>query len=371
MQFNQLWSLVGAASWLFSDIVCAKTYTIPNSANPGSQNIEYIAKATEFDGQKITPYPNSNSYEWWYFDAVSSTTQESVTIVFFETLGTTFPTSSDSYLSIQFAGTLEDGSYFIYAVPAKNTSVATVTTSGNGASGVWQDTGFSFEGSSTMTKYTVEVDNDEFGIYGTFVLNSVSPAHGPCGPACAGANEKLFNHVGWANAVPDANTVVNMTVNGSALQFNGYGYHDKNWGDTVFTDVVQSWYWGHGRLGPYSIVWFDALDTSGVEHTSGYITKGSTVIESSCASGSVVARPYGANADYPPQPSSGVPTGFDITFNTGTIGTVQVQATVETIQIPGVAGTTYGRYIGPLSGTVAGKNYTGTALFEQFKFASS
>jgi hypothetical protein len=105
---------------------------------------------------------------------VSSTTSESVTIVFFETLNSAFPTGSDSFLSIQFAGTLEDGSFFVFPVPASNTSVATVVTSGDGASGVWGDTGFSFTGSSTMTKYTVEIDNAEYGISGTFVLNTVS-----------------------------------------------------------------------------------------------------------------------------------------------------------------------------------------------------
>jgi hypothetical protein len=178
-------------------------------------------------------------------------------------------------------------------------------------------------------------------------------------------------HVGWANAVPDANAVVNMTVNGAPLQFSGYGYHDKNWGDVPFTQAVQSWYWGHGRLGPYSIVWFDALDTTGKEYTSGYVTKGSTVLESSCSTGAVVVRPYGSNADYPPVPSSGVPTGFNIKFKLGLLGTLDVNAAVQAIQIPGGAGSTYGRYIGPLTGTLGGVKYTGTALFEQFKFALS
>ena len=105
---------------------------------------------------------------------MSSTTLQSVTIVFFETLTSSFPTGSDSYLSLQFAGTHADGTLFVYAVPAKDFSVATVVTSGDGASGVWQDTGFSFTGNPTATKYTVEIDNAEFGIFGTFVITSVS-----------------------------------------------------------------------------------------------------------------------------------------------------------------------------------------------------
>jgi hypothetical protein len=109
----------------------------------------------------------------WYFDAVSSTTLQSVTIVFFETLTTSFPTGSDSYLSLQFAGTHADGTFFVFAVPAKDFSVAKIVTSGDGASGDWQDTGFKFTGNSAATKYTVTINNAEFGIFGNFVITSV------------------------------------------------------------------------------------------------------------------------------------------------------------------------------------------------------
>jgi hypothetical protein len=33
--------------------------------------------------------------------------------------------------------------------------------------------------------------------------------------------------MGWANAVPDADAVVNMTIDGLPLMFEGIGYHDK------------------------------------------------------------------------------------------------------------------------------------------------
>lgn len=110
----------------------------------------------------------------WYFDAVSTTTSESVTIVFFETLPSAFITGIDSFLSLQFAGTRADGSNFVYAIPASDTSVANVTTSGDGALGVWGTTGFNFTGNPTATKYTVTIDNAEFGVKGTFTITSVS-----------------------------------------------------------------------------------------------------------------------------------------------------------------------------------------------------
>ena len=177
----------------------------------------------------------------------------------------------------------------------------------------------------------------------------------------------MLPHIGWANAVPDSNAEVNMYINGTALSFNGYGYHDKNWGDIPFTEATSSWYWGHGRLGPYSIVWFDALDWSGNEYVSGYVTKGSTVLEASCTSGAVTVRPYGANSAYPPIAGTNPPTGYDINFNLGSAGTFNVTSVVAGVQI---LVPNYGRYIGPISGTIGGVNYTGTALYEEFKFKS-
>ena len=72
----------------------------------------------------------------------------------------------------------------------------------------------------------------------------------------------VMPHVGWSNAVPGAGTHVSLDVRGTRLEFDGFGYHDKNWGDIPFAEAVQSWYWGHAQLGPYTLVWFDALATA-------------------------------------------------------------------------------------------------------------
>lgn len=64
MKFNQLFSFLSFSSLLTFNTVYATTYKVPNHANTGAQTVEYTAKSSEFDGQKITPYPNSQSYEW-------------------------------------------------------------------------------------------------------------------------------------------------------------------------------------------------------------------------------------------------------------------------------------------------------------------
>lgn len=106
-------------------------------------------------------------------------------------------------------------------------------------------------------------------------------------------------HIGWANAIPDANATADFTVSGKKLQFDGYGYHDKNWADQPFAANVHSWYWGHGRLGPYSIVWFDVVGADGNEYISSYAALNGQIIATSCSPGSIMVRPTGRNSQYP------------------------------------------------------------------------
>lgn len=150
-------------------------WKIPNHPNSDKQLVEWTARADQFDGPKILAYPNASSYEWWYFDAVSATDNQSVTVIFLESTPTSFLNPVGTFLNLQFVGTFANGSSFIFGVPLDNCTVATVTTSGDGASGVWGNSGFSFAGNEAATQYLVEVDNAEFGISGSMLVTSVCP----------------------------------------------------------------------------------------------------------------------------------------------------------------------------------------------------
>ena len=58
--------------------------------------------------------------------------------------------------------------------------------------------------------------------------------------------------------------------------------HPQNWGDQPFVDNVESWLWGHGRLGPYSIVWFDLVHPNGTQYLSAYASQSGTIVSSQC-----------------------------------------------------------------------------------------
>lgn len=127
---------------------------------------------------------------------------------------------------------------------------------------------------------------------------------------------------------------------------------------------TSQWYWGHAHIGPYSIVWFDALDLVGQEYVSGYVVENGEVLEASCTSQAVVARPWGANSTYPPTVTTGPMEGLGIEFDLGDGRTLVANVTTGTILIE-TAG--YIRTIGTVEGGFEGEaSYTGRALFEEF-----
>jgi hypothetical protein len=138
----------------------------------------------------------------------------------------------------------------------------------------------------------------------------------------------------------------------------------QNWGARSFADNVGSWYWGHGRLGPYSIVWYDALTPAGAEYLSAYVTVGGKIIGSQCSG--ITVRPSGANSTYPPTLTSGDAEGFHIAIDLGTAGTLTVDVSR---QVTLVNTTAYKRWTGSLRGGIEGsETWWGAALYEQFAF---
>ncbi|KAJ6535116.1 hypothetical protein B0H19DRAFT_1271765 [Mycena capillaripes] len=306
---------------------------------------------------------NASAFDWWYFDVVATTpgSLASVVVVFFTAPSTTL------YLSVSFP----NGTFLTLPQPFANN--ATVTTEGNGSSGNWSGSGFSWSYSPYLG-YTILIDSLELDVQGSINLTPVSSAHYPCGPAVAGQNMQVGPHIGWANAVPDAASTVGLVVGGTPLAFSGAGYHDKvrkilsrhqipssippphlnrNWSDQPFTENVASWYWGHGRLGPYSIVWFDFLAVNGTEYHSGPSHFGRR------------------ERDLPPHLSTPNPSGYTITLDLGAEGVLDMNVSVI---VPIVSGLDqYTRSVGNITGSLvtvsaSGEELmSGIALFEQFK----
>ncbi|KAK9453370.1 hypothetical protein V1511DRAFT_505523 [Dipodascopsis uninucleata] len=309
------------------------------------------------DAPHVVPI-NQTTYDWWYFDVVSPDAKSGVTFIFMAASEIGFPFSLNVIDSL---------SAFVFVTVNGSTTIGTllstganITSAGNGSSGYWKGTGLSWTGKPDVSRYVVSVDNSLLSLSGTVTFDSVAPGHYPCSPLVAGVSEEAMPHLGWSNVIPDANSVVDLTLKGNSVKFTGYGYHDKNWGDKSFVSVVKSWYWGHGRLGPYSVVFFDSIGTDGKEYVSGYLAKDGEILSTVCSGVSV--RPVGKN--FPPTLLDGAPTAFSISFELESGETVDISVNIVTTVSNAVL--TY-RWLGTMNGTV-GKSemYSGACTMDSF-----
>ncbi|KAJ6561271.1 hypothetical protein B0H10DRAFT_1966618 [Mycena sp. CBHHK59/15] len=346
-------------------------YHIPSALQNTSSQAQFISSSTGPDAPKVHPI-NGSAFDWWYFDVVSTDSLASVVVVFYTTSAAAFPFLGplNSAVVAQISGSFANGTLFTAMVEG---DAATVEVKENsGTSGAWHGTGFTWM-FDPASGYSISIDAPEIGVVGTISFKSAAPAHYPCGPVAVGQNLEVGPNIGWANAIPDAVSAVHLTVNGTKLAFTGAGYHDKNWSDQIFQQNVASWYWGHGRVGAYSIVWFDFLALNGTEYVSAYVAKGGKIVAASCEATSIRVRPTGQNATYPPVISTGNPSGYNISLALSEHWALELNVSVV-LQVASTPGPVYTRSLGTISGSVvpvgggvAKESMTGVALFEQFK----
>ncbi|KAH7355361.1 hypothetical protein BKA65DRAFT_524914 [Rhexocercosporidium sp. MPI-PUGE-AT-0058] len=305
---------------------------------------------------------NGSAWDWWYFDAVSYSADQTISVVFTISEPANFAAQGffNQTTFVQIQAQFTNGTRYVNLVPAK---LASIRTEGEGSWGQFVETGISWEGTADLSKYVVTFDDSTLGIKGNITLDSIALPHYPCGPLCSNENLEIGPTVGWANAIPDANASVNLNFFGTDMIFEGSGYHDKNWGSIPFSVSVRNWYWGHARVGPYSLVWFDFLDPEGNESSSGYLYNSTTqsIVAASCSS--LKARPTGQNSTYPPTNMHAMPEGFHIEFDIegGAVFEIDVTNDIETLDL-GVQG--YTRWIGACTGGVRGEVFEhGIALF--------
>lgn len=124
-------------------------------------------------------------------------------------------------------------------------------------------------------------------------IDQIAPAHYPCTTNLADGNHlEIAPHIGWSNAMPAASTVGEFEIfGGEKFTVNGFGYHDKNWGDAPFLAAISSWYWGHAHFGPWTVVFFNGTTATGEPFADAYVAKDGKVIVSSCEKGSALVDP--------------------------------------------------------------------------------
>ncbi|KFZ08170.1 hypothetical protein V501_06075 [Pseudogymnoascus sp. VKM F-4519 (FW-2642)] len=331
----------------------------------GLSQVQFTSCPSQADGPRIFPL-NATTFDWWYFDAVSSDGTQAFTVIFF--------TSSAIGFSFDFFSTVDPLNVWVFATFADGTPPAvfpvpavsvTTTTNGDGASGDWKGSGISFKGAPDLSSYVVNLNNPLIGLTGTFTLKSRGPGHYNCGPLGPGQDEQSLPNIGWVNVMPGADAVVDVKVLGKPLKFTGHGYHDKNWGDVPFISALKSWYWGHASVGGYDLVFFDMIDPSGANKVGGYALKDGQVVASTCTTG-VKIRPI--DTPYPPTIFTTVPKALtlNMTLDDGSHLDAVLTQTSTQVNI-GI----YVRWVGTIEATIGGVTATGAALWEQFAVSAT
>jgi hypothetical protein len=207
------------------DIKRQEPVVISSTAIEGDITAHFTSSYYGLDAPQLSAV-NSTSFDWWYFDAVSTDLKSSLVIVFYTALVSAFPflpVSTDVTTVGIYVGFPNGTTSSTYL----NAEDAIVKPSQQGSSGVYQGTGASWTGTGDDSEYIVTIDSSATGICGTFTLKSTAPAHYPCGPVEPGQNLQVGPNIGWSNAVPDAVGVVDFTFGDSELAFTGVAYHDK------------------------------------------------------------------------------------------------------------------------------------------------
>ncbi len=187
-----------------------------------------FTSATHLDAPQLSGV-NATSFEWWYFDVVSTDLTRSLVIVFYTALPSAFPflPTSSTVTTVGIYATYPNGTVTGSYLDATE---AVITTEGQGASGDFVGSGAKFQGTPNLSSYSISINAASRGIVGTFNLKSRAPAHYPCGGLPSSGllqTSEIGPHIGWSNAIPDATGAADITIFGSRLQFSGVAYHDK------------------------------------------------------------------------------------------------------------------------------------------------
>lgn len=117
---------------------------------------------------------------------------------------------------------------------------------------------------------------------------------------------------------------------------------------------IGSWLWGHGRLGPYSIVFFDILSPNGTEFVSMYAARDGQIITANCARTSIKVRPSAANS-----------TTIHLDLDLGAEGILNIDLSARVVldDIPGLLTRAAGIMTGSIQGS--GRAFHGVVFYEK------
>lgn len=170
--------MVAAAANLVLPVLGGSVYWPPSYSNATS-DVEILSDPSNLDGSKINASAMvGGSFDFWYFDVASESTDAGVNIVFFNTGDFYAQLGNAQPLAVQLSGKFSNGTEFFVQTFA--TEGVVVKSDDSGVTGDWNGAGASFVGSNLHNSdvtYTIVYDGSAGGVNGTVTFKSVSTIH--------------------------------------------------------------------------------------------------------------------------------------------------------------------------------------------------
>jgi predicted secreted hydrolase len=188
---------------------------------------------------------DSDSFEWWYFDANFEDGSTAV-IVFFTKPMFDFKGPVTPQVSLSITRPNGDKIEKLADYSADQFSASKETCDVRiGENWVKGD----------LKRYDLHVEIDD--VVADLTFTGIVPAwHPNMDKAYYGDNNHYF---AWLPAIPYGVVEGSLSYEGEVHQVIGNGYHDHNWGTIGLYDITDHWYWGRARIGDYSLIFAEKI----------------------------------------------------------------------------------------------------------------
>ena len=216
--------------------------------------------------------PDTNNFEWWYFDAILDDGLTAVIQWFTKTGRNILEKGDHPYISVKI--TAPDGTFYRkdYKFDKKDTFYGTDHCDLRfGPHSVKGD----------LKNYHIHMETID-GIGADLTLESLSTPYRPGTSYIKFDSEVEF--FTWLCVVPKGRVTGTLTYGGKTHQVTGFGYHDHQWFSVNFQKKFNHWVWARQSFEDYTVLVFDMVTS----RDSGYSrfpimfiedTDGNTVFE--------------------------------------------------------------------------------------------
>lgn len=202
------------------------------------------------DGLRTNFKPGT--YEWWYFD--THLNDGTIIVIVFYTKSAVNPKGPAApYATFEITTPGGDSYSQTVKMPIEQCSfskdkcdvkIGKCTFTGN------------------LTNYKIHFENEN--VTADISLKGTVPSwRSYCGSILFGNHEE--ENFSWLPAVPEGAVSADITIQGKKSHYEGFGYHDHNWGNVSMLKLMNHWYWGRAKIGPYTVItsWITSEKTYG------------------------------------------------------------------------------------------------------------